>query len=565
MISQVLLVDDEPAIRATLSRFIEGLGCFVTQAADVAEALALLDAFEYDLVVTDIMMPKGSGIDVLRSVRGRDNPCPVVMITGSPMVESASEALRLGAFDYISKPVHKEQIVHVARRALEFRRVSQENDRFRDDLEAIFTSVQDAIISVDRDLKVLNFNSSAASICGLDGLDGLDGLAAGTSFYDLPLKCDRKCRGALETAIHTRKPVQTRYFRCGGAGDEQYVSVSVTPRRVTDRQVEGAVIVVRDESSLYQLEKKQAPRNSFSGMIGRSGAMQMLYSMIERLAGVPSTVLIRGENGTGKELVAAALHANGGRHERPFIKVNCAALTETLLESELFGHVRGAFTGALRDKAGLFEKADGGTLFLDEIGEISPQMQVKLLRVLQERELVRVGGATPIKVDVRIIAATNRDLARDVDEGRFRQDLYYRLKVVELMVAPLRERPEDLPLLVEHFVSRLNAKLGRNISGVSDEALRLLSRFPWPGNVRELEHALEHAFIMCPSRMILPDHLPPVFQAAAAEDGATMRERILEALARNAGNKSRAARALNIDRKTLYRKMHEYGISAPTP
>ncbi|WP_236026827.1 sigma-54 interaction domain-containing protein [Geomonas diazotrophica] len=445
---------------------------------------------------------------------------------------------------------------------MEFRRVSQENDRFRNDLEAIFTSVQDAIISVDRDLRVLNFNSSAATICGLDSA------APGTSFYDLPLKCDKKCRGALETAIHTRKPVQTRYFKCGGAGGgggEQYVSVSVTPRRVTERQVEGAVIVVRDESSLYRLEKKQMPRSSFSGLIGKSSPMQMLYSMIERLAGVPSTVLIRGENGTGKELVAAALHANGGRHDRPFIKVNCAALTETLLESELFGHVRGAFTGALRDKAGLFEKADSGTLFLDEIGEVSPQMQVKLLRVLQERELVRVGGTEPIKVDVRIIAATNRDLAKDVEEGRFRQDLYYRLKVVELTVAPLRERPEDLPLLVEHFLGRLNAKLGRNISGVSDEALRLLSGYPWPGNVRELEHALEHAFIMCPTRMILPDHLPPVFHAAAALDGATMRERILEALARNAGNKSRAARALNIDRKTLYRKMQEYGISDTPP
>lgn len=555
MTAQVLIVDDEPAIRSTLGKFLEELGCFVTLAADPGEALPLLDAFEYDLVVTDIMMPNGSGIDVLRAVRAQANPCPVIMITGSPMVESASEALRLGAFDYISKPVQKEQIVHVARRALEFRRVTRENERFRSDLEAIFTSVQDAVISVDRDLRVLNFNCSAATICGLDGA------ATGTSYHDLSLRCDRKCRGALETAIHTRKPVQTRYFRCGGGAGEQYVSVSVTPRRVTERQVDGAVIVVRDESSLYRLEKKQVPRNSMCGMVGRSAPMQMLYSMIERLAAVPSTVLIRGENGTGKELVAAALHANGGRQERPFVKVNCAALTESLLESELFGHVRGAFTGALRDKAGLFEKADSGTLFLDEIGEISPQMQVKLLRVLQERELVRVGGTTPVKVDVRIIAATNRDLGRDVEEGRFRQDLYYRLKVVELVVAPLRERPEDLPLLVEHFVGKLNAKLARSITSVSDEAQRLLAGYPWPGNVRELEHALEHAFIMCPTRMILPEHLPVVFQAAAAgADEATMRERIVDALARHDGNKSRAARALNIDRKTLYRKMREYAI-----
>ncbi|MCM0082190.1 sigma 54-interacting transcriptional regulator [Geomonas sp. Red32] len=555
-----MIVDDEAAIRSSLAIVLEPLGYVVTQAANVAQAQSLVSALEYDLILTDIVMPDGSGLDVLRLSRSQQELCPVVMITGSPGVESASEALRLGAFDYVSKPVFPEQIVHVVRRALEFRRLSQERERFRNDLEAIFTSVRDAIVSVDRDLRVVSLNSAATAICGI----ARD--SAGKSFYDLELPCGRKCRGPLETAIHTRRPVETRYFKCRGASglDEQYVSVSVAPCGPSRGQAGGAVMVVRDETSLYRLEKRQQPRSSSFGLIGKSLQMQMVYSMIDRLAGVPSTVLVQGENGTGKELIAAALHANGGREGRPFVKVNCAAIAETLLESELFGHVRGAFTGAVRDKIGVFEKANGGTLFLDEVGEISPQMQVKLLRVLQEREFVKVGGSAPVKVDVRIVAATNKELAREVDAGRFRQDLYYRLKVVELTVPALRDRSEDLPCLVEHFVRRLNAKLERQVASVSEEAMRLLSRYRWPGNVRELEHALEHAFIMCGTRMILPEHLPEVVRGSLAPgDLLPMRERIAEALARSGGNKSRAARTLNIDRKTLYRKMRELSIAEP--
>jgi two-component system, NtrC family, response regulator HydG len=557
MIPQVLLVDDDPEIRATLCRFLEQTGCFVTLAAEAGAALSLLDAFEYDLVVSDIVMPNGSGLDILRRARSRNPLCPVVMITGSPMLESASEALRLGAFDYISKPVHKDAIVHVARRALEFGRISQENDRLRTDLQAIFTSVQDAIISVDENLVVVNFNAAAGAICRLPAD------AEGSSLSGLPLHCDQQCTGALETAIQTGRPTEIRYFKCRGANaeQEQYVSVSVTPLQTGSRPVKGAVMVVRDESSLYRLEKKQPRRASFAGIIGSSTPMQRLYAMIERLADVPSTVLILGENGTGKELVAAALHQQGCAGTRPFVKVNCAALAETLLESELFGHVKGAFTGALRDKAGLFEKADGGTLFLDEVGEISPAMQVKLLRVLQEREFERVGGDTPIRVNVRIIAATNKDLACEVAAQKFRQDLYYRLKVVELAVVPLRERLEDLPLLVEHFLHKLNARLASTISTVSQEALQLLARYRWPGNVRELEHALEHAFIMCPTRVIFPEHLPAELRALEVPaDTVSPRDQIQRALQSTAGNKSRAARLLDMDRKTLYRKMRELGI-----
>ena len=553
MMHQVLLVDDEQGIRASFQRYLQEIGCFVTLAEEVNAALSLLRAFQYDLVITDIVMPNGSGLDILRQVRSQQNPCPVIMITGSPRVESAAEALRMGAFDYVTKPVHKGAILHVAGRALEFGRISRENERFRSDLQAIFSSVRDAIISVDENFRVVNFNAAAVTLCGIP----CD--AAGTPFHELPLHCGQGCRGALETAIRTGKPAETRYLKCRGGREEQeqYVSISVAPLQVESRQVRGAVLVVRDETSLYRLEKRQVPRASFAGIHGKSAAMQHLYSMIERLAAVPSTVLLLGENGTGKELVAAALHECGGA-ERPFVTVNCAALAETLLESELFGHVRGAFTGAVRDKAGLFEKADGGTLFLDEVGEISPAMQVKLLRVLQEREFEKVGGSTPIKVNVRVITATNKDLAREVEAKRFRQDLYYRLKVVELMVAPLRERCEDVPQLVEHFRLKLNARLSKNITGVSDEALRVLTSYHWPGNVRELEHALEHAFIMCSTRVIFPEHLPADLQAAVpCPDEVSPRDRIRQALEKTAGNKSKAARLLNMDRKTLYRKMHD--------
>ncbi|GFO67055.1 sigma-54-dependent Fis family transcriptional regulator [Geomonas limicola] len=555
MTPEILLVDDEPEIRSCLARFLQDEGCFVTPAGDVPTALKLLEAFEYDLVISDIFLRDGTGIDILRQVRCRPNACPVVMITGSPMIESASEALRLGAFDYISKPVLREGIIHVVRKALEYHRVTREVERYQSDLEAIFSSVQDAIISFDENLAIVNYNAAAASLCGLSGA------AQGSVFGELP--CGKVCRGALETAIFTKKAAEGRYLKCDGGRneDERYISVSAAPLKLANQQVRGAVLVVRDETSLFRLEKRQPPLPSFAGLIGKSAAMQHIYRMIERLAELPSTVLIMGENGTGKELVAQALHDCGKGERRPLVKVNCAALSENLLESELFGHVRGSFTGAVRDKAGLFEKADGGTLFLDEIGEISAAMQVKLLRVLQEQEFERVGGDTPIRVKVRVITATNKDLAREVQERRFRQDLYYRLKVVELVVPPLRERSEDVLQLVDYFIHSLNGRLSTSVTGVSDEVLRIFRDYSWPGNVRELEHALEHALVMCAGNTVLPEHLPGDLAKYRQEPETSPEDRIRTALEATAGNKAKAARMLKMDRKTLYRKLHELGLN----
>lgn len=293
--------------------------------------------------------------------------------------------------------------------------------------------------------------------------------------------------------------------------------------------------------------------------------MQEIYSLIESLADVQTTVLVTGESGTGKELVAEALHYRGGRSNKPLVKVNCAALSENLLESELFGHVKGAFTGAITDKVGRFQKADGGTIFLDEIGDISQKTQLRLLRVLQEMEFERVGDSTPVRIDVRVIAATNRDLTEKVRLGEFREDLYYRLKVVEVRLPAIRDRLEDIPLLTEHFLRKFNRKFNREITGISADVQKIFMSYPWPGNVRELEHTLEHAFILCRQNIITIDHLPGNLKNTE-ESGRMHRGKsdeageIRRALEKAGGNKAKAARLLGIDRKTLYRKMERHKL-----
>jgi transcriptional regulator with PAS, ATPase and Fis domain len=288
--------------------------------------------------------------------------------------------------------------------------------------------------------------------------------------------------------------------------------------------------------------------------------MQRMFSLIDVLANVQTTVLINGESGTGKEMVAAALHLQGVRRKKPFVKLNCSALSEPLLESELFGHVRGAFTGAIADKTGRFQKADGGTILLDEIGDISPATQMRLLRVLQEHEFERVGDATPIRVDVRVIAATNQDLAEKVRMGTFRQDLYYRLNVIRLVIPPLRDRKDDIPLLVEHFLNKFSRKFNRPLCTVSQEAMELLIRYSWPGNVRELEHVIEYATVFSSSIIISEKNLPHDVTDSILQDRtdevrlpAVNNKLSLDgALERAGGNKAKAARLLGLSRSTLY-------------
>jgi DNA-binding NtrC family response regulator len=353
-------------------------------------------------------------------------------------------------------------------------------------------------------------------------------------------------------------------------GAQEYVVKPCHPQEIS-LLVERIIRVKNLQRENAILRRKLTRQYRFHDLVSKSARMAEVFDLVREIASQRSTVLIQGESGTGKELVARAIHFSGDRGERPFVAVSCAALAETLLESELFGHERGSFTGAVAQKKGKFELADGGTLFLDEIGDISPKLQVDLLRVLQERRFFRVGGTSEIAVDVRVIAATHRDLAADVREGRFRDDLYYRLNVINIRIPPLRERIEDVPLLAQEFLDRLAHELGREVSGLSEEALRVLMDHDWPGNVRELENAVERALVTCKSGVLdAPDFAflsHPKAAAAAGRElpvGLTLQEMekeyIAATLTRLQGNVKGAAEALGIDRSTLYEKIKRYEI-----
>jgi DNA-binding NtrC family response regulator len=320
-----------------------------------------------------------------------------------------------------------------------------------------------------------------------------------------------------------------------------------------------------------ELKARLKDKFKIKNMIGTSAALDRIYGTISQVAPSRASVLITGESGTGKELIANAIHYASDRADGPLVKVNCSSLVETLLESELFGHVKGAFTGAISDKKGRFEAADGGTLFLDEIGDISPNVQVKLLRVLQEHTFERVGSTEPITVDVRVISATNQNLKAKVDAGKFREDLYYRLHVVALNVPPLRERREDIPLLADHFLRKYAAENNKNIKGITREALSYLERYDWPGNIRHLENVIESAVVLAKGDMIVPELLPSeIHHASEQGDSITLRvgiamseaekELIRATLQATGGNKTKAAKTLKIGARTLYRKIEEYGL-----
>ncbi|HYR44002.1 MAG TPA: sigma-54 dependent transcriptional regulator [Terriglobia bacterium] len=384
--AKLLIVDDERSIRELLEIFLKKEGFNVTTAASAQEGLAKVKGSDFDVIISDIKMGEMSGIDLLRELRNTGFNGQFILLTAFASAETAIQALKMGAFDYILK-----------------------TENFLEELKLI----------------VLN-------------------------------------------ALESRR--------------------------------------LREENTYLKREFKKV--HGMGNLIGKSKKMQELFKMIEVVSATNSTVLITGESGTGKELVAKAIHLNSPRAEEAFVSVNCGAFTETLLESELFGYMRGAFTGAAANKKGLFEVADKGTIFLDEVGDTSLAMQVKLLRVLQERAIRRVGGTEEIPVDVRIIAATNRDLSEMVAENQFREDLFYRISVIPLELPALRHRRDDIPILADHFLARLNASMGKRIDRISDEALKKLESHEWPGNVRELENALERAFILETSTELSAQHLP---------------------------------------------------------
>ena len=437
-------------------------------------------------------------------------------------------------------------------------------ERYRSNMDAIFRTVSEAIIMVDNDGRLAHFNEAAEEICGYNSsLLGREITEIGLGFSSL------FCTILLETLSKNTPHEIDRFERRTPEGKMQSFSLRTTPVTESDGTVSGAVAVIRDETRLMVLERTLQIRGQFHGIVGASAPMQRLYALIEALADVPTTLLINGESGTGKELVAAALQSCGKQFKGPFVKVNCSALSESLLESELFGHVRGAFTGAIADKIGRFKKADGGTLLLDEIGDISPAIQMRLLRVLQESEFERVGDSTPIRVSVRIIAATNKNLEEKVRLGFFRQDLYYRLNVICIELPPLRDRLDDLELLVTHFITRFNNKFDRKIQGVTDNVMDLFRAHDWPGNIRELEHVIERAVILCTSNTISANDLP---NAVMHDCGHTAKvtsktttssksplppKSFKETMVLTNGNKTHAARLLGISRPTLYKLLNK--------
>lgn len=570
--ARILIVDDEPSIRYTLAAFLSDEGHQVISAEGYDDAVASLDEAEPDVVFVDILLGDRSGIDILKFIRERGMTCPVVIITGEPSIETAAEALRLGAFDYLSKPVARDIVLRTTHVSLKHRRLEQEKlellaekEHLRQNLEAVFRSVLDAIITVDLDMRVTQANAAACEMLG-----------------SCPERLtDRECRESfgvysqvfcqvLQETLKTRRAVKEYRVEFNKPGSRPRTMVlNCSPLLGHDEEFCGVVLLVRDISRLADLERELTEMRRFHRMVGKSSRIQDIFQLIKDLASTDTTVLITGPSGTGKELAAEALHYTGRRGDKPIVRVNCSALSENLLESELFGHVRGAFTGALKDKAGRFEMAQGGTIFLDEIGDISPRIQLKLLRVLQEKEFERVGDATTIKADVRVITATNRNLTELVRRGEFREDLYYRLKVVEIQLPSLSERREDIPLLVEHFIREFNRQFEKSITGVSDRAYAAIMRYNWPGNIRELRHAIEHAFILCRGILIEPEHLPsellenaPAGTLPKESQGLTADD-IVEALRRTAGNKARAARQLGISRQTIYRKIREFRITDP--
>jgi two-component system, NtrC family, response regulator HydG len=448
----------------------------------------------------------------------------------------------------------------VNRDITERQKAEKELAEHRVQLEAIFRSVKEAIITLDSEQKVILANQEIENSCGIAVKE-----VTGKIFPQSLNKCNQSCSEVIRQTLEKKETVKEYRIECGHSQhNQQIVSLTSSPLMDQEGRFTGALLVIRDITLLRDLERELRERHWFQNMIGKSKRMQDIYRLLEDLSNLETTVLITGESGTGKELVAKALHYSGQRAFNPFITVNCSALTESLLESELFGHVKGAFTGAISDKQGRFQAADQGTILLDEIGDISPLIQLKLLRVLQEKVFERVGESTPQKVDVRIIACTNKDLKEKVRKGEFREDLYYRLKVVEVSIPPLRDRLEDLPLLIDHFCDMFNKRFKKEIDGLSNEVLNTFMSYSWPGNVRELEHVIEHAFVLCHGRVITLEHIPPEVSdcrssAKLVRQKNYMKEKvgaqeILGALNETGGNKAKAARLLGISRPTLYRK-----------
>jgi PAS domain S-box-containing protein len=435
--------------------------------------------------------------------------------------------------------------------------------------EIILESISDGVFTVDHEWRITSFNRAAEEITGIPRDEAIGRRCSEVFRANM---CEVDC--ALRRTMDTGTPIINQSaFIIDAEGHRIPISVSTALLRDGAGHVIGGAETFRDLSVVEELRKELEGRFELGDMVSRSASMRKIFDVLHQVAASDSTILIQGETGTGKELLARAIHNLSARREGPFIAINCGALPDTLLESELFGYKAGAFTGAQKDKPGRFALAEGGTLFLDEIGDVSPALQVRLLRVLQERVYEPLGGTDSVKADVRVITATNKDLATLVREGSFRQDLFYRINVVRLDLPPLRRRKEDIPLLAEHFIARFNKLQGKSVEGVNQEVMAILMAHDYPGNIRELENIIEHAFVLGPERLIEPRHLPEDLalragsRASSADVSSTLRaveaHAIMEALKRNDYNRLATAKELSMHKTTLFRKMKSFGLVLP--
>jgi len=511
------------------------------------------------------------------------------MVTGYPNVETASEAVRLGAFDYLTKPVEKEALLKTARIAIQQYHLEQAGQaaeqtqtQYRHFLETLFKSVSDSIISVDPSRNIMKVNSAASVLFHQLDLELFEGGNLGRTLESTSEL--HELGKSIQHVLKTGDELTDHRLEWSVGEKHKILSICISPLDNGTGASVGAVLVIRDMNLKEQSQATQ--KTSFHNMIGVSKEMQNVYLLIEKIGRVDTSVLITGASGTGKELVVHALHQESPRHDKPLVMVDCGAIGDNLLESELFGHKKGSFTGAEENRAGRILQADGGTLFLDEIGDISKVMQLRLLRFLQEKTFYPVGSDKELHVDVRVIAATNVDLKARVEDGSFREDLYFRLLIIEIPLPLLRERIDDIPILTNHFVKTYAGKFDKDITGISKQAMALLSQYDWPGNVRQLEHSMERACILCQDVTISTEHLPlqviqqrhrqPIATSAVepaddlsaglvqqytlTEQEQQSCEEIISALRKAGGNKAKASRILKIDRSTLYRKIRELHI-----
>ncbi len=590
MKSKIVVIDDEESIRYSFETFLVNDGYEVYCAPDLETGLELITSQFPDIIFSDIILGDQNGLKVLEKVNELALFSPVIMITGQPSIDTAAEAVRKGAYDYMVKPIVKDSLLRVARNALknkqlmdEKERIRAEKDHFRNHLEAVFTSVDDAIITIDNSRRIISCNDAAFRIYRSNNFDhdlpgkGMDSLVLpGDSLKGTLIREDKNpflcaCLSTIERVLNYQESVKNKKKTfVDSLGNQSVISISCSPLLSKHKKSLGAALVAKDLTRIHFLENRLKETSEFKRIIGNSYRMDKVFELIRALAATDATVLITGESGTGKSLVAREIHDLSDRSAHNLVTVRCSALAEQLLESELFGHIKGAFTGAIHNKVGRFEMCDKGSIFLDEIGEITAVLQLKLLGVIQDREFERVGESRPVKVDTRIIAATNRQLKEEVKEGRFREDLYYRLNVVEIKMPPLRERYGDIPLLVDHFLNHFKKKYKKPIHSLAPEVIQVFSTYPWPGNVRELEHAMEHGFVLCTGEVIEAEHMPSEIKrfnfqsnsdsAFNAKTESEEKQELISILEKTDWNKAKAARLMGVSRPTLYRKLEHYQL-----